>query len=83
MNNRSYLYCTIFNLFALLIISKHMNNTSPEKLILLASTITLEIVKDKSVDEINACKNLFSLIANNLSSYCQQKSINKQKNGKN
>lgn len=60
-----------------------MNSMSPEKLILIASTISLEISKEKSIDELNAYKNLFSLISNNLSAICQQKLLNKAKNSKN
>lgn len=48
---------------------------SPEKIIVLASSIALEIVKDKSVNEINEIKNILSLVASNLQTYCQQKLI--------
>lgn len=49
-----------------------MNNLPPEKLILIASTIALNISKGKSLQEINAYKNLFSLISNNLQAITQQ-----------
>ena len=60
-----------------------MNNISPQKIVLLASTISIEITKDKSIDELNAYKNLFSLISSNISAICQQKALNKVKNTKN
>ena len=50
-------------------------NMSPEKIIVLASSIALEIVKDKSVNEINEIKNILSLVASNLQTYSQQKLI--------
>ena len=52
-----------------------MENISPEKIILIASCISLEIVKDKTSDEINAIRNLFFLIGNNLQSYILQNQI--------
>ena len=48
-------------------------NISPEKMILIASSISLEIVKDKSLEEINSIRNLLNLICSNLQSYTQQK----------
>ena len=48
-------------------------NMSPEKLIALASSISLEIANGKTVEEINEIRNLFSLIASNLQTYNQQK----------
>lgn len=59
-----------------------MNNIPPQKLILLASTISLEIAKDKTIDELTAYKNLFSLISSNVSAICQQKLLNKTNNDK-
>lgn len=53
-----------------------MNCISPEKLVLLASSISIEIAKDKSIDEINEIKNLLSLIANNLQAIVSQKTFN-------
>ena len=53
-----------------------MNCISPEKLVLLASSISIEISKDKNIDEINEIKNLLSLIANNLQAIVSQKTIN-------
>lgn len=50
-----------------------MENMSPEKLILIASTISLELVQDKSAEEINFIKSLLSLICNNLQTYYFQK----------
>ena len=59
-------------------------NMSPEKLIALASSISLEIANGKTVEEINEIRNLFSLIASNLQTYNQQKIYfdNKNKNTK-
>jgi len=54
-----------------------MNCLSPEKLVIIASTISIEISKDKTIDEINEYKNLFSLISNNLQAICSQKLLNK------
>lgn len=48
-------------------------NISPEKIILVASIIALDIADGKSLNEINTYKNLFNSIANNLQSYCNQK----------
>ena len=53
---------------------------SPEKLIVLASSISLEIIKGKTADEISEIRNLLSLIASNLSTYGQQKIIYDKKN---
>ena len=48
---------------------------SPERLVLIASTIAIEISRDKTIDEINEYKNLFSLISNNLQTICGQRVI--------
>ena len=53
-----------------------MQCLSPEKLVFLASSISIEIAKDKTVDEINEVKNLLSLIANNLQAIVSQKAFN-------
>lgn len=52
-----------------------MNCLSPEKLILIASSFSIELAKDKSIEEINEYKNLFSLISNNLQAICGQRAI--------
>ena len=59
-----------------------MNCISPEKLVLLASSISIEISKDKTIDEINEIKNLLSLIANNLQAICSQRAIYKNQSKK-
>ncbi|MBO7527375.1 MAG: hypothetical protein J6T74_05690 [Clostridia bacterium] len=56
---------------------------SPEKLIVIASSISLEIIKGKTTDEISEIRNLLSLIASNLSTYCQQKIIYDKNNSNN
>lgn len=53
----------------------------PEKLILIASIISLDIAKNKSLNEINTYKNLFSAISNNLQSYVNQYLCNKKDEG--
>jgi len=52
----------------------------PQKLIAIASGISLEIAKGKSVNEINEIRNLLNLISNNLQTYIQQKIIFESKN---
>ena len=44
----------------------------PDNLVLIGAIIALEIAEGKSVKEINAYKNLFSIIANNLQSFVNQ-----------
>ena len=56
-----------------------MDKLSPERLILVASSISLEIAKGKTLQEINAYKNFFSLISNNLSAIAQQKLFSDKK----
>ena len=46
---------------------------SPQKMIALASSIAIEIVKGKTIGEINEISNLLGLINSNLHTYCQQK----------
>ena len=53
-----------------------MSCFSPEKLVLLASSMSIEIAKDKTIEEINEVKNLLSLIANNLQAIVSQKTLN-------
>lgn len=50
----------------------------PKKLILIASIIALDIADNKSINEINTYKNLFSTIASNLQSYVNQSLFNKK-----
>lgn len=50
----------------------------PNKLILIASIISINIAENKSINEINTLKNLFSTIANNLQSIVNQKLYNKK-----
>ena len=45
---------------------------SPEKMVLLASSITVELCKGKTLEEIIDLKNLFNLINCNLQTYYQQ-----------
>ena len=61
-----------------------MENISPEQLILIAASISIEITKDKSIEEINSIKTLFLLISNNLQSYIFQKQfyLSNQSNNK-
>lgn len=47
-------------------------NISPNKLIILSTIISLEIVKDKTIAEINCYKNLLNSICGNLQAYCNQ-----------
>lgn len=56
-------------------------NISPEKIILISAIIALDIAGGKSINEINTYKNLFNAIANNLQTYCNQKTFfdNKKK----
>ena len=60
-----------------------MKNISPEKLIIIASYISLEITKDKSIEEINAIKVMFNLICSNLQAYTSQKIFYSQNLSKN
>lgn len=53
----------------------------PEKLILIASIISLDIAKNKPLNEINTYKNLFSAIVSNLQSYVNQYLCNKKDEG--
>lgn len=48
----------------------------PKKLILIATIIALDIADDKSINEINTYKNLFSTIANILQSIVNQMIFN-------
>lgn len=50
-------------------------NISPEKIILISAIIALDIAGSKSINEINTYKNLFNAIANNLQTYCNQKTF--------
>ena len=59
-----------------------MENISPEKLLLISTLISLEIVRGKTVEEIGLYRNLFSAISSNLQTYCTQK-IFFDKNSKN
>ena len=51
---------------------------SPNKLILIASIIAINIAENKSINEINTYKNLFSAIANNLQNIVNQTLCNKK-----
>lgn len=50
-------------------------NISPEKIILISAIIALDIADGKNINEINTYKNLFNSIANNLQTYCNQKTF--------
>lgn len=47
-------------------------NICPEKIVLIASIIALDIADGKSIDEINTYRNLFNAISCNLQTYCNQ-----------
>lgn len=47
-------------------------NISPEKIVLIAAIIALDIADGKSIEEINTYKNLFNAISCNLQTYCHQ-----------
>lgn len=49
----------------------------PKKLVLIGAIIALDIAEDKSLNEINTYKNLFSTIASNLQSIVNQTLFNK------
>ena len=51
---------------------------SPEKLVLLATSIALEISKDKTINQINIYRNLFSTVASNLQAIINQQLYNKK-----
>lgn len=55
-----------------------MENLSPEKMILLASTISLEITKNNTLADVNSIKTLLNLICNNLTAYCIQEAFYKK-----
>ena len=49
-----------------------MKNCSPQEIITLAASITFNLTKGKSIDEINAIKNLIGNIYSNLNTYVSQ-----------
>jgi len=52
---------------------------SAEKLILIATSISLELAQDKSNEELFTYKNLFNAISNNLGTILAQRSNCKKK----
>ena len=66
----------IFNHLANIVINKSMK-IDPKKLVLIGAIIALNIAEDKSLNEINTYKNLFSTIASNLQSIVNQTLFNK------
>lgn len=52
---------------------------SPECLVSLSSLIAIEISNDKTIEQINTYKNLFSMIASNMQAIVNQNLYNQKK----
>lgn len=51
----------------------------PKKIVLIGTIIAIDLANDKSINEINTYKNLFSIICNNLQAIVSQKAFNDYK----
>lgn len=59
-----------------------MNCVPPERMVLLATQIAIEIAKGKDIEEINLARNIASQISSALQVIVSQRLINEKRNKK-